>query len=157
MLVSEDYPWPKLWREYAMFCAVGCINVTIFFLIYWFLYGVRLSETYPAGSAWAVAYFISTWQSHFMHRWLTFESQSDYRRSLLVMLGIYTLFLVISTTSQAYFADTLEYNHYYVWAGNTAAFGFLTFVALRVFAFPLSDGRITRAERLEEYRKSRRA
>ena len=75
MLVSEEYPWPKLWREYAMFCAVGCINVAIFFLIYWFLYSVRLSETYPAGSAWAVAYFISAWQSHFMHRWLTFESR----------------------------------------------------------------------------------
>ena len=33
MLVSEDYPWGKLLREYATYCAVGCINVAVFFLI----------------------------------------------------------------------------------------------------------------------------
>ena len=38
MLVSEDYPWGKLLREYATYCAVGCINVAVFFVIYdWLL------------------------------------------------------------------------------------------------------------------------
>ena len=65
--------------------------------------------------------------------------------------------LAISTVSIAYFSDTLGYNHLYSFAANTAAFGFLTFLALRIFAFPLSDGRITRKERLEQYKERRRA
>lgn len=157
MLVGEDYPWSKLLREYAMYCAVGCINLAIFFGLYWLLYEADLHATYQAGSAWALAYFISTWQSHFLHRWLTFESDSDYRRSLIVMVAIYSVFLVISTASQAYFADTLGYNHFVVWAANSAAFGFLSFLGLRIYAFPLSDGRVSRQERLEVYRESRRS
>ena len=74
-----------------------------------------------------------------------------------LMLTIYVALLIISTISTAYFADTLEFNHYYSWAANTAAFGFISFVLLRMFAFPLSEGRITRKERVEEFRNRRRA
>ena len=70
------------------------------------------------------------------------------------MVLIYIVFLTISTASQAYFADTLGYN---LWAVNTSAFGFLSFLSLRIYAFPLSDGRVTRVERLETFRESRRA
>ena len=105
----------------------------------------------------AVAYFISSWQAHFLHRWLTFESPTGYTKSLYVMLLIYTVLWAISTTTIAYFSDTLGYNHLYTWAANTAAFGFLAFLALRIFAFPLSDGRISRKERLEEYKERRRS
>lgn len=157
MLVSEDYPWSKLLYEYVIYILVGCINVAIFFGIYWLLYEADLHATYRAGSAWALAYFISTWQSHFLHRWLTFESGSDYRRSLVVMVLIYSVFLAISTASQAYFADTQGYNHWLIWGANTVAFGFLSFLSLRIFAFPLSDGRVSRQERLEVYRESRRS
>jgi hypothetical protein len=73
------------------------------------------------------------------------------------MLLIYTVLWAISTTSIAYFSDILGYNHLYAWAANTAAFGFLAFLALRIFAFPLSDGRISRKERLEEYKERRRS
>ncbi len=73
------------------------------------------------------------------------------------MVLIYIIFLAISTASQAYFADTLGYNHWLVWAVNTSAFGFLSFLSLRIYAFPLSDGRVTRVERLETFRESRRA
>ena len=38
MLVSEDYPWGKLLREYATYCAVGCINVAVFFLLYYLIF-----------------------------------------------------------------------------------------------------------------------
>ena len=157
MLVSEDYPWGKLLREYATYCAVGCINVAVFFLLYYWLHGMALSDRFPAASAWAIAYFVSSWQAHFLHRWLTFESPTGYTKSLTVMLAIYTDLLDISTASTAYFSDTLGYNHWYTWVANTAAFGFLAFLALRTFAFPLSDGRITRKERLEEYKERRRA
>ncbi|MCH2268306.1 GtrA family protein [Candidatus Thalassarchaeum betae] len=157
MLVSEEYPWRKLLREYATYCAVGCINVVVFFVLYDWLYGMGLSERFPAASAWAIAYFVSSWQGHFLHRWLTFESPTGYTRSLTVMMVIYTILWAISTVSIAYFSDTLGYNHLYSFAANTAAFGFLTFLALRIFAFPLSDGRITRKERLEQYKERRRA
>ena len=55
MLVSEEYPWRKLLREYATYCAVGCINVVVFFVLYDWLYGMGLSERFPAASAWAIA------------------------------------------------------------------------------------------------------
>ena len=157
MLVSEDYPWGKLLREYATYCAVGCINVAVFAVLYYWLYEMALSDRFQAASAWAIAYFVSSWQAHFLHRWLTFESPTGYTKSLTVMLAIYTVLLAISTASTAYFSDTLGYNHWYTWVANTAAFGFLAFLALRTFAFPLSDGRITRKERLEEYKERRRA
>ena len=157
MLVSEDYPWGKLLREYATYCAVGCINVAVFFVFYDWFYDMVLIEQYRAASAWAVAYFISSWQAHFLHRWLTFESPTEYTKSLYVMLLIYTVLWAISTTTIAYFSDTLGYNHLYTWAANTAAFGFLAFLALRIFAFPLSDGRISRKERLGEYKERRRS
>ena len=157
MLVSEDYPWGKLLREYATYCAVGCINVAVFAVLYYWLYWMANSDRFPAASAWAIAYFVSSWQAHFLHRWLTFESPTGYTKSLAVMLAIYTVLWAISTASIAYFSDTLGYNHIYTWAANTAAFGFLAFLALRTFAFPLSDGRITRKERLEEYKERRRA
>ena len=74
-----------------------------------------------------------------------------------MMMIIYTVLWALSTASIAYFSDTLGYNHLYSWAANTAAFGFLAFLALRMFAFPLSDGRITRKERLEKYKERRRS
>ena len=157
MLVSEDYPWGKLLREYATYCAVGCINVAVFFLIYDWLYDKVLIERWRASSAWAIAYFISSLQAHFLHRWLTFESKASYGKSLYMMMIIYTVLWALSTASIAYFSDTLGYNHLYSWAANTAAFGFLAFLALRMFAFPLSDGRITRKERLEQYKERRRS
>ncbi|SVA07248.1 uncharacterized protein METZ01_LOCUS60102, partial [marine metagenome] len=136
---------------------VGCINVVVFFILYYWLYGMQLLEDYPAATAWAISYFVSSWQAHYLHRWLTFESPSGYTKSLAVTLAIYTILLAVSTASTAYFADILGLNHLYSWAANTAAFGFLAFLALRMFAFPLSDGRITRQERLEEFRNRRRA
>ncbi len=157
MLVSEEYPWGKLLREYATYCAVGCINVIVLFSLYVLLYDMRLSEGYPAATAWAISYFLSSWQAHYLHRWLTFESPTKYTKSLVVMMAIYAILLVVSTASTAYFADILGVNHLYSWAANTAAFGLLAFLALRMFAFPLSDGRITRQERVEEFRNRRRA
>ena len=157
MLVSEDYPWSKLIREYAMYCAVGCINVAVFFVLYYFLYQAQISEEFPAASAWAISYFLSSVLAHYLHRWLTFESLTGYKKSLVVMMAIYTVLLLISTASTAYFADIHGFNHYYSWAANTAAFGFVAFLALRIFAFPLSHGRITRSERLAEFKERRRA
>jgi len=157
MLVSDEYPWSKLLREYVVYCAVGCINVGIMFLLYYWLQGMALSENFPAASAWAISYLISTWQAHFLHRWLTFESPTGYTQSLVVMLAIYAILWIISTASIAYFSDILGYNYIIIFFINEAVFGFLSFLTLRWLAFPLSDGRITREERLEQYKERRRS
>ena len=68
MLVSEDYTWGKLLREYTMYCAVGCINVAVFFAMYYFLYKAQISVQYPAASAWAISYFLSSILAHYLHR-----------------------------------------------------------------------------------------
>ena len=155
--MSEEYSWNKLWREYFVYCCVGCINVAFFFILYHILYNAEISQEFQAAAAWSISYFISSILAHYLHRWLTFESISAYRKSLFVMLSIYIVLLIISTASTAYFADTIGINHYYSWAANTVAFGFIAFVLLRLFAFPISDGRISRQERLSEFRNRRRA
>ena len=86
MLIGDDYPWSKLLREYAMYCSVGCLNVAVFFSMYYILYEFRISESYPAASAWAISYFLSSILAHYLHRWLTFESMTGYGKSLFVML-----------------------------------------------------------------------
>jgi hypothetical protein len=118
---------------------------------------MALVEGFPAASAWAIAYLVSTWQAHFLHRWLTFESPTGYTQSLIVMLVIYGILWLISTASIAYFSDILGYNHIIIFFINEAIFGFLSFLTLRWLAFPLSDGRITRSERLAEFKERRRA
>ena len=157
MIVNEDYPITKLGKEYLTYCAVGIINVAVMFLLYYWFERMVLVEKFPAASAWALSYLISSWQAHFLHRWLTFESLSPYSSSLIKMLIIYGVFWIISTASIAYFSDTLGFNHIIVFFANQLFFGFLSFVCLRLIAFPLSDGTISPIERLENARNRRRA
>ena len=50
MLVSDEYPWAKLLKEYAMYCAVGCFNVAIFAALYLFF------NNYNSWTPYAVSY-----------------------------------------------------------------------------------------------------
>lgn len=156
MLITSEYPLKKLGKEYLTYCAVGCINVIVMFLLYYWLESLVLIEQFPAASAWAISYLISSLQAHLLHRWLTFESLSSYSKSLLKMLIIYGIFWIISTVSIAYFSDTLGFNHILVFFANQLFFGFLSFVCLRIFAFPLSDGTISPKERLDKARNRRK-
>ena len=157
MLVSEDYPWGKLLREYAVYCAVGCINVAVFFLMYIALLRAQLSESYPSASAWAVSYFFSSILAHYLHRWLTFESDSEIRTSFTKLMTVYGALWAISTVTFHIMFEIIGIGELISWAINTSAFGFLTFLALRFYAFPLADGRVTRKERLDAFRERRRA
>ena len=76
MLVSEDYPWAKLFREYVMYCSVGCINVAIFAALYWIFSNYLTLTSSPETFGWAVSFAISCLQAYVLHRWLTFESDS---------------------------------------------------------------------------------
>ena len=141
--------------EYLYYCAVGCINVAIFSALYWILsMTCKLRHpTYRLG-AWALQLVVCI-QSHFLHRWLTFESDSNIRTKSNDNDDSLCVFLAISTFTFYIFVDTL--GELMSWAINTTAFGFLTFLSLRIYAFPLSDGRVTDTERLETFRESRRA
>ena len=153
----ENYDLRTLVVEYAYFCAVGTLNVLIFFVMYSVAYSIVGEIEYRAASAWSVSYLLSSLISHSMHRWFTFRSTSPYGRSLALTMAVYTILLIISTFSQAILADRMGFDHLAVWALNTAAFGFLSFIALRFIAFPMSDGTISVRERIEIVKLGRRS
>ena len=153
----ENYNLRTLVVEYAYFCAVGTLNVLIFFAMYYFAYPIAGEIEYRSASAWSVSYLLSSIISHSMHRWFTFRSTSPYGRSLALTMAVYTILLIISTFSQAILADRMGFDHLAVWALNTAAFGFLSFIALRFIAFPMSDGTISVRERIEIVKLGRRS
>ena len=153
----ENYNLRTLVVEYAYFCAVGTLNVLIFLAMYYVAYSIVGGIEYRAASAWSVSYLLSSIISHSMHRWFTFRSTSPYGRSLALTMAVYTILLIISTFSQAILADNMGFNHLAVWALNTAAFGFLSFIALRFIAFPMSDGTISVRERMEIVKLGRRS
>ena len=156
-LEDENYNLRRLVVEYAYFCAVGTLNVLIFFGLYSLAYSVSESIEYRAASAWSISYLVSSIISHSMHRWFTFRSISPYGRSLALTMVVYTILLIISTFSQAILADRMGFDHLAVWALNTVAFGFLSFIALRFVAFPMSDGTISVRERMEIVKLGRRS
>lgn len=153
----ESYNLRTLVVEYAYFCAVGAVNVLIFLAMYSVAYSITGEIEYRAASAWSVSYLLSSLISHSMHRWFTFRSTTPYGRSLVLTMAVYTILLIISTFSQAILADNMGFNHLAVWALNTAAFGFLSFIALRFIAFPMSDGTISVRERMEIVKLGRRS
>jgi len=155
--VSENYPWSKLLREYLMYCAVGCINVTIFFILYWVLSNYNSWTNYVETISWAISFFISSAQAYALHRWITFESNSDIRPSFYRMMTVYGILWIVSTLTFALMVEIMNWNEWISWIVNTSGFGFLTFLGLRFYAFPISDGRVTRKERLDTFREQRRA
>ena len=154
---QENYSLRRLAFEYAYFCAVGTFNVLIFLGLYSIAYSLFESIEYRAASAWSISYLLSSIISHSMHRWFTFRSISPYGRSLALTMVVYTILLIISTFSQAILADRMGFDHLAVWALNTVAFGFLSFIALRFVAFPMSDGTISVRERIEIVKLGRRS
>ncbi len=157
MLVSEDYPWAKLFREYAMYCAVGCFNVAVFAALYLFFNNINEWTPYAETVAWATSFLISSVQAYALHRWLTFESDSEIRSSFTKLMTVYGALWAVSTVTFHVMFEIVGISELVSWAVNTSAFGFLTFLALRFYAFPLADGRITRKERLDAFRERRRA
>ena len=155
--LRHGYQVKTLFKEYVLFCAVGTFNLAIFFLMYVATYSMFEGIQYRAASSWSISYLLSSVLSHTMHRWFTFKSLSPYGKSLVLTMAIYSILLVISTASQALLADTMGYNHILVWAMNTLAFGFASFLALRFVAFPVSDGSISVRERMELTRIRRRS
>ena len=157
MLVSEDYPWAKLFREYAMYCAVGCFNVAVFAALYLLFNNYNSWTPYVETVAWATSFLISSVQAYALHRWLTFESDSEIRTSFTKLMTVYGALWAISTVTFHIMFEIIGIGELISWAINTSAFGFLTFLALRFYAFPLADGRVTRKERLDAFRERRRA
>ena len=157
MLVSEDYPWQKLFREYAMYCTVGCLNVTIFAALYILFKNYNSWTSYVETVAWAASFLISSAQAYALHRWITFESDSVLITSFSKLMTVYGILWAVSTITFHVMLEIIGISQLVSWVINTTAFGFLTFLALRFYAFPLSDGRVTRRERLDAFLERRRA
>ena len=157
MLVSDEYPWAKLLKEYAMYCAVGCFNVAIFAALYLFFNNYNSWTPYVETVAWATSFLISSVQAYALHRWITFESDSEIRSSFAKLMTVYGVLGAVSTATFHIMFEIIGISQLVSWVINTSAFGFLTFLALRFYAFPLADGRVTRKERLDAFRERRRA
>ena len=157
MLVSAEYPWSKMFSEYAMYCAVGCFNVAVFAALYLLFDNYNSWTPYVGTVAWAASFLISSVQAYALHRWITFESDSEIRSSFTKLMAVYGALWVVSTVTFHIMFEILEISKLVSWVINTSAFGFLTFIALRFYAFPLLDGRVTRKERLDAFRERRRA
>lgn len=157
MLVGAEYPWSKMFREYAMYCVVGCFNVAIFAALYLLFYNYNSWTPYVETVAWAASFLISSVQAYALHRWITFESDSEIRSSFTKLMTVYGVLWVVSTITFHIMFEILGISQLVSWVVNTSAFGFLTFIALRFYAFPLADGRVTRKERLDAFRERRRA
>lgn len=157
MLVNDEYPWAKMLREYAMYCAVGCFNVAIFASLYLLFYNYNTFTPYVETVAWASSFLISSIQAYALHRWVTFESDSELRSSFRKLMTVYGVLWAVSTVTFHIMFEIFGIDQLASWVINTSAFGFLTFLALRFYAFPLADGRITRKERLDAFRERRRA
>ena len=157
MLVSDDYPFGKMLREYAMYCTVGCFNVAVFAALYLLFNNYNTWTPYVETVAWAVSFLISSVQAYALHRWVTFESDSEIRSSFRKLMTVYGVLWVVSTATFHIMFEIIGISQIVSWVVNTSAFGFLTFLALRYYAFPLADGRVTRKERLDAFRERRRA
>ena len=99
MFVSDDYPWAKLFREYAMYCAVGCFNVAVFAALYLLFNNYNSWTPYVETVAWATSFLISSVQAYALHRWLTFESDSEIRTSFTKLMTVYGALWAISTVT----------------------------------------------------------
>ena len=152
MLVSDEYPWAKLLKEYAMYCAVGCFNVAIFAALYLFFNNYNSWTPYVETVAWATSFLISSVQAYALHRWITFESDSEIRSSFAKLMTVYGVLWAVSTATFHIMFEIIGISQLVSWVINTSAFGFLTLLALRFYAFPLADGRGTRKERLDAFR-----
>tara|TARA_B100001996_G_scaffold380755_1_gene368783 strand:- start:1225 stop:1572 length:348 start_codon:yes stop_codon:yes gene_type:complete len=111
----------------------------------------------PETFGWAISFIISSAQAFVLHRWLTFESDSAIRSSFSKMMIVYGVLWLVSTLTFYLLVEVIELDEFLSWCINTTAYGFLTFLGLRFFAFPLSDGRVTRKERLDNFRERRKA
>ena len=96
-------------------------------------------------------------QAYALHRWITFESDSEIRSSFAKLMTVYGVLWAVSTATFHIMFEIIGISQLVSWVINTSAFGFLTFLALRFYAFPLADGRVTRKERLDAFRERRRA
>jgi|TARA_B100000959_G_scaffold185957_1_gene194495 putative flippase GtrA len=157
MFVSDDYPWAKLFREYAMYCAVGCFNVAVFAMLYLFFKNYNSWTGYVETVAWAISFLISSVQAYALHRWLTFESDSEIRSSFTKLMTVYGALWAVSTFTFYIMFEIIGISQLVSWVVNTSGFGFLTFLCLRFYAFPLADGRVTRKERLDAFIERRRS
>ena len=139
-----------------MYCTVGCFNVAVFAALYLFFYNYNTWTLYPETVSWAVSFPISSVQAYALHRWIT-RVRLEVRSSFTKLMIVYGTLWAVSTMTFHVMIEIMGMSQLVSWVVNTSAFGFLTFLALRYYAFPLADGRITRKERLDAFRERRRA
>ena len=156
MMFSDDYTWTKMIREYAMYCTVGCFNVAIFAALYLFFYNYNTYTPYAETVSWAVSFPISSVQAYALHRWITFESDSEIRSSFTKLMIVYGTLWAVSTVTFHIMIEVMGMTQLVSWVVNIRL-RIPHLPSTEVLRIPLADGRITRKERLDAFRERRRA
>lgn len=140
------YPIKQLAREYGRYLVVGVFNLLLLFLLYELFVLIDPLPAYTLGVAFLISESIGSVISHYLHRRITFQSSSQYRRSLMKTVVIYAVSIGIASTihhfvGDVWISDSLnpEMVEYVSWYLNIALVGTLAFLALRFIAFPPSD------------------
>jgi putative flippase GtrA len=123
--------------ELLRFNTVGILNTSFFFLLNYVFNWLEISS-YKSLTVWAPAWIVSSIQTHAAHRWITFRSHADYRRSLLRVILIYAVTGLLSSLIVLMLVDVWGVDYWVVWLMNTIVFGLLSFVGLRSYVFPPS-------------------
>jgi hypothetical protein len=67
---------------------------------------------------------ISSAQAFVLHRWLTFESDSNIKTSFTKMMIVYTVLWIVSTATFYCLVEIIELGELLSWAINTTALDF---------------------------------
>ena len=128
----------KIWRTYPFlrFSSMGTANTVVFFSVYLLLELLFVDISHGKTLSWAVSWMLECTVAHFIHRSLTFRSDSVVWQSLSITTAIYSFTLVTSTLT----FDVLVYNlgvpHIPSWWLNAAVWGIFDYVLIARYAFP---------------------
>jgi putative flippase GtrA len=106
------------------------------FALYQLFYWTDPLNMYRGEVAWFFSFILGTLEAHYVHRRVTFKSNTPYGESLYWMFFVYTIILVLSTLTISSLIRTFEVQYQIAWVINNCIFGLVYFAGLRLLAFP---------------------
>jgi len=139
-LVGEEYNRRRFAGEYSKFIFIGGINGFVFFSLYSFLFVVNPFDVDSVSTQHTIAYglswFLGSIEAHMLHRRVTFgTSETKYGESLLWSQLVYITVGTASTAAGYFMVEIFDMNNWLAWLIQSAVFGPLNFVGLRLIAF----------------------
>ena len=139
-LADEEYNRRRFAGEYSKFLLIGGINGFVFFSLYSFLFVVNPFGVESVSNQHTIAYglswFLGSIEAHLLHRRVTFgTSETKYGESLLWSQVVYLTVGAVSTATGYFMVDIFAMNNWLAWLIQSAVFGPMNFIGLRLIAF----------------------